>query len=171
MPEPTTTTTPTAVAVAGTGTDVSINDVSDQWPADTPQQDVPTTIGDLEVFGTKVVTLVDGRAIVRGRWAKDDPVESTSAMRHAEGFPEPTIRMERPIRLFLVEWDTESVVPLSPHTETITTETAIGIFSGPEIPLEWEAVGQDTVLRFTTGFNGAAYDIPHTLWEVAIPSI
>ncbi|GJM37999.1 MAG: hypothetical protein DHS20C19_13660 [Acidimicrobiales bacterium] len=157
------------VAIAGTGTDVDINDVADQFPPRLAQADIPDRVGDLELFGTKAVTLSDGRSIVRGRWTQDEPVETSFSMRSSEDFPEPTVRTEQPIRLFLVDWDAETVVAVSPFTAALTTETAIGIFTGYEIPLEWEVTDDETMVRFTTGFNGAAYDIAHTLWETPLP--
>lgn len=157
------------MAIAGTGTTVDVNDVRDLWPRATPQGDIPASVGDLELFGTKVITLADGRAVVRGRWARDDEVETTFAFRTAEGFQEPTAAIDHPIRLFVVDWDTETVVPVSPLTHFFTIETAMGRSFGYEIPLEWELADDETVLRFTTGFNGAAYDIPYTLWEAPIP--
>lgn len=160
---------PVPVAIAGTGTDVDISDAADQFPAPLDQADVPSRVGDLELFGTKAVTLNDGRSIVRGRWAQDEPVETSFSMRSSEDFPEPTVGTEQPIRLFLVDWDTESIVPVSPFTAELTTETAIGIFTGYEIPLAWEVTDDETFVRFTTGFNGAAYDIAHTLWETPLP--
>ena len=60
-------------------------------------------------------------------------------------------------------------MPLSPLTEFHTTSTATAESYYYEIPLEFEALDNGTQVRFTTGFNGAAYDIPHTLWEVEIP--
>lgn len=157
------------VAIAGTGTDVDINDVADRFPPRLAPADIPDRVGDLELFGTKAVTLSDGRSIVRGRWAQDEPVETSFAFRSSEDFPEPTVGTEQPIRLFLVDWDAETVVAVSPFTADLTTETAIGIFAGYEIPLEWEVTDDETVIRFTTGFNGAAYDIAHTLWETPLP--
>lgn len=160
---------PVPVALAGTGTDTALDPASDDLPSGPPQGDVPTAIGDLTTWNTNVIELADGRLILRGQLATDDPVETSSARRTADGLADPVVRSDVPIRLFLVDPATEAVTPLSGETAFHTLNNATGEHVYYEIPLTFAVHDDETVVRFTTGWNGAGYDTPHTLWETPIP--
>lgn len=160
---------PVSIALAGTGTDIALDPASGGLPSGPPQGDVPATIGDLTTWNRHVIELADGRLILRGQLATDDPVETSSARLTAEGLADPVVRSDVPIRLFLVDPATEAVTPLSGETAFHTLNNATGQHLYYEIPLTFAVNEDETVVRFTTGWAGAGYDTPHTLWETPIP--
>lgn len=128
-------TDPVPVALAGTGTDAALDPASDELPSGPPPGDVPATVGDLTTWNPNMIELADGRLIVRGQLATDDPVETSSARLTPDGLGDPVVRSDVPIRLFLVDPATEGVIPLSGETAFHTLSNATGEHLYYEIPL------------------------------------
>jgi len=158
------------VALAGADSGVDISEVEDQLPVPTGRRSLPSEVGELEVWNDKVVDLPDGRSLVLGRWSRDEALETWSRPRTAEGLAEPVERSDRPIRLFVVDWEAEVVTPISVIPDSHVFSNATGEHLFYETVLEFELEPDGESVRYTAGWNGAGYDSPYSLWSARIPT-
>ena len=79
-------------------------------------------------------------------------------------------RSDRPIRLFVVDWADEVVVPISVIPESHVFRNATGEHLFYETVLEFAVDADETIVRYTAGWNGAGYDAPYSFWEASIPA-
>lgn len=157
------------VALAGADSGVDMSEVQDQLPVNTGRRPLPPRVGDLEVWNDKVADLSDGRSLVLGRWLQDDPLETWSVPLSTEGPGERVDRSDRPIRLFVVDWETDAVTPVSAIPDSHVLRTATGEHMFFETVLEFDVESDERTVRYTAGWNGAGYDVPYSLWLAPIP--
>ena len=127
-------------------------------------------VGELEIWNDKVADLSDGRSLVLGRWSRDDPLETWS-LRGPPGTFRAHLPISRPIRLFVVDWETAAVTPLGGMPDVHVTSTATGEYEFYEVVLEFEVEPDEQTVRYTAGWNGAGYDWPYSLWSAPIPPV
>jgi hypothetical protein len=137
------------------------------------QVEGPQGIPDFAPFNDGL-RLPDGRILVRGRWDSDEPVSGwfqPNPDSVAPGEPQPAGRavVDRPIRLFVVDPATGSVAPVSHVPAMRSFSTAVSVGEGPDVILQFVVLRDGRRVAYTAGFSGAAYDIPHVLYEAPIP--
>ncbi len=130
-------------------------------------------IPDFEPF-RRGVPLDDGRFLVRGRWDRDEPIDSwfqrnPNAVPPGEEQPPRTDRSEPPIRLFVVDPERGEVEPISGWPTVRGYSTALSIGATPDLVLQLVVSPDQDAVAYTVGFSGAAYDIPYELWLAPIP--
>jgi hypothetical protein len=127
--------------------------VLDAIPGFTPHNDI-------------AAVLSDGRYLIRGQWDQDEPMESSLQFVNGERTSEP----RRPIRLFLYDPANGLLVPVSGIPESTEVSTAVSTSYGPGTVLRVELLAAETLVAYSVGFNGAAYDIEHSLYLAPLPT-
>ncbi len=83
---------------------------------------------------------------------------------------ERTSEPRRPIRLFLYEPANGLLAPVSGIPESTEVSTAVSTSFGPDTVLRVEVLADEAMVAYSVGFNGAAYDIEHSLYLAPLPA-
>ena len=110
--------------------------------------------------------LSDGRYLIRGRWDQDQPMDSW--LQFVDG--ERTSEARRPIRLFLYDPNDGLLTPVSGIPESTEVSTAVATSFGPDTVLRVELLAGEEMVVYSVGFNGAAYDLEHSLYLAPLPT-
>ena len=132
------------------------------------------SIPGFEPFNDPRIALSDGRFVVRGRWEGDEPIAGWYQRTPAslgEGEDNPVIDTKnRPIRLFVYEPGSHGLLPISQIPDVHAFSTAMYVGESADVVLAVVVLTGERVVAYTTGFNGAAYDIPRGVYVAPIPS-
>lgn len=110
--------------------------------------------------------LSDGRYLIRGRSDQDQLVESWVQPMDGERTSEP----RRPIRLFLYDPADGLFAPVSGIPDSTEVSTAVTNSFGPDTVLRVEVLAGEQMVAYSVGFNGAAYDLEHSLYLAPLPA-
>jgi hypothetical protein len=110
--------------------------------------------------------LGDGRYLIRGRSDRDQPMDSWVERTETGRTAEP----RRSIGLFPYDPTDDEPSPVSGIPMSSEVSTAISRSFGPDTVLRVELLPGDRSVANSVGFNGAAYDIEHSLYLTPLPS-
>lgn len=160
------------LVASGDGIDAAWTDLV-RSAATVSTTDEPADIPGFEPFNDPRISLADGRLLVRGRSDADEPIAGWHRRNPAlvpEGEESPVIEdLARPIRLFVYDPTHGTLLPVShiPDVRAYTTAATEG--ESPDVVLDVVVLEGEQVVAYTSGFNGAAYDIPYEVWVAPIP--
>lgn len=124
-----------------------------------------------EPFNDPQLALSDGRFLVRGRSASDEPIGGWYQRSPAvAGEDNPVVEtLAPPVRLFVYDPVGGQLSPVSHVPVLRAYTTAVMQGESPDIPLQVVVLEGEHVVAYTSGFNGAAYDIAYEVWVAPIP--
>lgn len=135
--------------------------------------DAASHIAGFEPFDDPRIALSDGRFLVRGRWVGDEPIAGWH-QRNPDLLPEgeESTRIDssdRPIRLFVHDPVTDDLTPVSHVPEVFAYSTAISVGESADTVLDVAVLEREQTVAYTTGFDGAGYDIRRGVYLARIP--
>lgn len=133
-----------------------------------PSSDSPLP-ANLESVRGGWVELSDGRFLVIAQSFADAEIEGTFQRNLGGQFGPETTNRSRPFRLFVVDQDQNTAVPVSdvPTVRPYSTATSQGMSADAVLSLK--VLPDESAVVYSVGFSGAAYDLAYELRLAPIP--